>query len=111
MHLHSSFAGALVRLLGKVRRSDARIVYCPHGWAFGMEISPARKRVYAAIERALARVDRRFLVFVDDLGFAPGDATGPRHLRSWLDGGVEARPGNVRLAVTSNRRAIVARAD
>jgi len=57
----------------------------------------------------LAKVDRRFLVFIDDLGFAPGDATGPRHLRSWLDGGVEARPGNVRLAVTSNRRAIVAR--
>jgi hypothetical protein len=57
----------------------------------------------------LSRIDRRFLVFIDDLGFAPGDATGPRHLRSWLDGGVEARPGNVRLAVTSNRRAIVAR--
>jgi predicted AAA+ superfamily ATPase len=63
----------------------------------------------AELFAALAREDRRFLVFVDDLGFAPGDATGPRHLRSWLDGGVEARPGNVRLAVTSNRRAIVAR--
>lgn len=63
----------------------------------------------AVLFAVLARVDRRFLVFVDDLGFAPGDATGPRHLRSWLDGGVEARPGNVRLAVTSNRRAIVAR--
>ena len=57
----------------------------------------------------LGRVERRFLVFVDDLGFASGDAAGPRHLRSWLDGGVEARPANVRLAVTSNRRAIVAR--
>ena len=30
-------------------------------------------------------------------------------MRSWLDGGVEARPPNVRLAVTSNRRAILAR--
>ena len=30
-------------------------------------------------------------------------------MRSWLDGGVEARPANVRLAVTSNRRAIIAR--
>jgi len=30
-------------------------------------------------------------------------------LRSWLEGGVEARPANVRLAVTSNRRAIVPR--
>ena len=62
-----------------------------------------------ALFAELARIDRRFLVFVDDLGFAAGDATGPRHLRSWLDGGVEARPGNVRLAVTSNRRAIVSR--
>jgi predicted AAA+ superfamily ATPase len=57
----------------------------------------------------LSAVDRRFLVFIDDLGFAEGDAIGPRQLRSWLDGGVEARPGNVRLAVTSNRRAIVPR--
>ena len=57
----------------------------------------------------LGQVPRNFLVFLDDLGFAEGDSTTPRHLRSWLDGGVEARPENVRLAVTSNRRAIVAR--
>ena len=63
----------------------------------------------SALFAALAPLERRFVVFIDDLGFAPGDATGPRHLRSWLDGGVEARPANVRLAVTSNRRAIVAR--
>ena len=53
--------------------------------------------------------DRSFLVFIDDLGFADDDSVGPRHLRSWLEGGVEARPANVRLAVTSNRRAIVPR--
>ncbi|MGX7896142.1 ATP-binding protein [Tsuneonella sp. HG222] len=52
---------------------------------------------------------RKYLVFIDDLGFAEGDSVGPRHLRSWLEGGVESRPANVRLAVTSNRRAIVAR--
>ena len=63
----------------------------------------------SALFIALAPLERRFVVFLDDLGFAPGDAMGPRHLRSWLDGGVEARPGNVRLAVTSNRRAIVHR--
>ena len=57
----------------------------------------------------LGRHDRRFLVFVDDLGFEDDDLSGPRLLRSWLEGGVEARPANVRLAVTSNRRAIVAR--
>lgn len=57
----------------------------------------------------LGRVDRAFLVFIDDLGFEDGDGAGPRILRSWLEGGVEARPANVRLAVTSNRRAIVGR--
>ncbi len=58
---------------------------------------------------ALRGIDRRFLVFLDDLGFDAGDTDGSRHLRSWLEGGVEARPANVRLALTSNRRAIVER--
>ena len=66
---------------------------------------PTLTRLFAR----LAQVDRNFLVYVDDLGFAEGDAAGPRHLRSWLDGGVEARPANVRIAVTSNRRAILPR--
>jgi predicted AAA+ superfamily ATPase len=63
----------------------------------------------AGLFGALGRVERRFLVFIDDLGFEEGDGNGPRLLRSWLEGGVEARPGNVRLAVTSNRRSIVPR--
>ena len=63
----------------------------------------------AQLFTALGREPRSFLVFLDDLGFEAGDATGARRLRSWLEGGVEARPANVRLAVTSNRRAIVER--
>ena len=63
----------------------------------------------ASLFAALGGAQRSFLVFIDDLGFEDGDGSGPRALRSWLEGGVEARPGNVRLAVTSNRRAIVAR--
>lgn len=62
-----------------------------------------------ALFSALKGVPCNFLVYLDDLGFADGDTVGPRHLRSWLEGGVEARPANVRLAVTSNRRAIVPR--
>jgi len=57
----------------------------------------------------LSAIPRNFLVFIDDLGFSEGDDATPRHLRSWLDGGVEARPANVRIAVTSNRRAILSR--
>lgn len=54
VHLHSSFAGAVVRpmLIGRARRS--RVIYCPHGWAFGIETSPAKQWAYAFIERRLA---------------------------------------------------------
>ena len=52
---------------------------------------------------------RNYMIFIDDLGYSPDDLDGPRHLRSWLEGGIEARPANVRLAVTSNRRAILPR--
>lgn len=56
VHLHSSFAGAMLRPLLKARRSRPRIVYCPHGWAFGMETAPAKQRTYALVERQLARM-------------------------------------------------------
>ncbi|MGD9812707.1 MAG: DUF815 domain-containing protein [Sphingobium sp.] len=54
---------------------------------------------------------RRFILFIDDLGFEEGAAAGAeaRIMRSMLDGGVNARPANVRLYVTSNRRHIVPR--
>ena len=63
----------------------------------------------AVLFGVLRRQPRNFLVLIDDLGFDAGDSDGPRKLRSWLEGGVGARPANVRLAVTSNRRAIVER--
>lgn len=63
----------------------------------------------SALFTILGRMDRNYLIFIDDLGYSPDDLDGPRHLRSWLEGGIEARPANVRLAVTSNRRAILPR--
>ena len=56
----------------------------------------------------IAAVSRAFLLFLDDLGFED-ESEAPRHLRSLLEGGAEARPENARLAVTANRRHIVRR--
>ena len=74
-----------------------------------VQVAPEALGSLSTLFGELAAVPRHFLVFIDDLGFEEGDTAGPRALRSWLEGGVEARPGNVRLAVTSNRRAIVPR--
>lgn len=51
---------------------------------------------------------RSFILFLDDLGFDEGGGDA-RALRSLLQGGTVARPANVRLYVTSNRRHIVPR--
>lgn len=61
----------------------------------------------AQLIEALAKVPRAFLLFIDDLGFDDGDLQSNLALRSLLDGGALGRPANVRVAVTSNRRAIV----
>ncbi|MEM6857102.1 MAG: DUF815 domain-containing protein [Pseudomonadota bacterium] len=52
---------------------------------------------------------RSFLLFLDDIGFGADDHAQVLTLRSLLDGGVTPRPPRVRIAVTTNRRAILAR--
>ena len=58
---------------------------------------------------AIGAIDRRFLLYLDDLAFDHGDDAMLRNLRSALEGSLSPRPANVRLAVTSNHRAILAR--
>jgi uncharacterized protein len=72
-----------------------------------VELAAGQLATLPALFATLATWDRRIIVFVDDLGF--DDVQAARELRSVLDGGASARPGNVRLYVTSNRRHIVKR--
>ncbi|MEY4160099.1 MAG: hypothetical protein RLZZ136_720 [Pseudomonadota bacterium] len=81
---------------------------CPGAIAL-VQVAPDALNGLSTLFAELGQQARQFLVYIDDLGFEEGDSTGPRQLRSWLEGGVEARPANVRLAVTANRRAIVSR--
>jgi glycosyltransferase involved in cell wall biosynthesis len=39
IHIHSTYAGALIRPLLAVTRHRATVIYCPHGWAFQRESS------------------------------------------------------------------------
>ena len=62
-------------------------------------------RLFAILRDA----QRPFILFLDDLGFDEHAGEDARALRSLLQGGTTARPANVRLYVTSNRRHIVPR--
>ncbi|WEK49298.1 MAG: ATP-binding protein [Candidatus Kaistia colombiensis] len=53
-------------------------------------------------------VDRRFILFCDDLSF-DNDDTSYKSLKAALDGGVEGRPENVVFYATSNRRHLLPR--
>lgn len=77
-----------------------------------VEVAGDRIGTLPALFDRLADVPRGYVLFVDDLGFDTGmggDAGAPRLLRSLLEGGAEARPDNMRLYVTANRRHIVPR--
>lgn len=62
-----------------------------------------------ALFALLRTTARPFILFLDDLGFDGEGGGQARALRSLLQGGTAARPANVRLYVTSNRRHIVPR--
>eukprot|EP00752_Nemacystus_decipiens_P000896 g896.t1 len=56
----------------------------------------------------LKRLDRRFILFCDDLSFDGQDAA-YKSLKAVLEGGVEGRPENVVFYATSNRRHLMPR--
>ena len=73
-----------------------------------VEANAAHLESLPALFALLAGESRRYILFIDDIGF-DGGGSEARMLRSMLEGGAEARPENIRLVVTSNRRNIVER--
>jgi glycosyltransferase involved in cell wall biosynthesis len=69
VHVHSTFAGAVVRPLATaLRRTTSHrfaTVYCAHGWAFEMEGSALRNRMVARTERMLTALTDRVVMLSD----------------------------------------------
>lgn len=61
---------------------------------------------FAELMRVLRRHPEKFIVFMDDLAFELGEHDHGL-LKGLLEGGLEARPANVAIYATSNRRHIV----
>ena len=82
---------------------------CAEGADLALVALPAQAmHTLPALFARLQSTPRPFILFADDIAFE-GDDPGYRALRSVLEGGVEARPDNCRLYVTSTRRHLVAR--
>lgn len=96
IHLHSSYAGLVVRLL-PIR---VPIVYSPHGWAFDIEFSGFKRKAYQVLERMLA-YRARVILNVSDF-----------ERRSGLTAGLPAaRMRTVRTGISADRLREEARSD
>ncbi|MBR0851315.1 glycosyltransferase [Bradyrhizobium diazoefficiens] len=67
VHIHSTFAGLVLRPILILMPSRPKIVYCPHGWAFSREASRISSVATSLFERLLAlRTDRIICVSNDE---------------------------------------------
>lgn len=61
VHVHSTFAGVMVRLALVRERRHLRLLYCAHGWAWDHPLSRSAQRAVRAAERLLAFVTDRVI--------------------------------------------------
>lgn len=66
VHLHSSFAGLVLRPALAARSDGPRVVYCPHGWAFSRETGRISHMITKAAESLLARTSDRIICISGD---------------------------------------------
>lgn len=66
VHLHSTFAGLVLRPALAARSEGPRVVYCPHGWAFSRETGRLSHLVTKAAENLLARTSDRIICISGD---------------------------------------------
>lgn len=56
IHIHSTWAGVLVRIPYLLLRKKEKIIYTPHGWSFLMEVSTYKRKLYIFMEKILSSV-------------------------------------------------------
>ena len=71
-----------------------------------VEVPKALLAEFPAVVAQLRERPQRFILFVDDLSFEEGE-TQYKEMKAVLEGGLEARPDNVVVYATSNRRHLV----
>lgn len=106
VHVHSTIAGALVRLCRPFLPRATRIIYCPHGWAFQREDSAMKNYAIAFLERMLSPLSDRILC-VSSYEKADAIAVGIRESRTVvIENGVSPRRVEKRKRAGGDRKII-----
>ena len=78
-------------------------------WTRGLRIIEVTPLQFSLLNEIIAQVRSRryfFVLLLDDLSFDDGDVE-YRYLKAVIEGGLETRPDNVMICVTSNRRHLI----
>lgn len=102
VHAHSFGAGVVTRLAPRL--GQPKLVFCPHGWAFDMELSAPVRHALAGIERALAaRADRIVLISEHEAAIARRAGIAPAKLAVVPNGIALAAPAVASAAWQDDR--------
>lgn len=78
VHVHSTFAGAVVRPVLALMGMASNMIYCPHGWAWDRSMSWGARKLTQLFERSLGHLCRQVVCISEherktalDAGFAP----------------------------------------
>ena len=97
VHLHSTFAGLVIRPLLLFIRLRPRVVYCPHGWSFTREASLLSRSAAKAVEWLLANItDRIICISHYEYGVALDAGINANRLSLVRNGINSARPAPVK---------------
>jgi glycosyltransferase involved in cell wall biosynthesis len=92
IHAHSTFAGAIIRLLSLSDRKFPPIVYCPHGWVFDVDQAGSSRKILEKVERLLAPLSRQ-IVAISQYELERGAGIGIARERMVLvENGIAAEP-------------------
>lgn len=108
IHLHSSFAGAIGRVVLMVLRKETKVIYCPHGWSYLRQGTGRTNWLWKKIETMLVLACHKIVCISEHEYEAALNAGLPKHKLELIVSGisdvVSDAPRN--QAISSKNRAI-----
>ncbi|MFL9989956.1 glycosyltransferase [Paraburkholderia sediminicola] len=88
IHLHSSFAGAIGRVVLMVSGKETKVIYCPHGWSYLRQGAERTNWLWKKIETMLALACHKIVCISEHEYKAALDAGLPKHKLELIVSGI-----------------------